>query len=149
MSKVNIFLDSSALFAGIASPMGAARVLLQLAETGKIDLTISHQVVVETERAVAKKIPRAISDLRQALLMSKLQIVADPSLEEVARLADWMKHRADVPILIAAMQARADFLVTLNRKHFLEDETLGERAGLRIGTPGDGLAWVRSQISLE
>src|SRR5512139_4198356 len=78
MSKVNLFLDSSALFAGTASTTGAGRVLLLLAETGKIDLTISQQVVAETERAVVKKLPGAISDLRLAILNSKLQIVADP-----------------------------------------------------------------------
>ena len=35
MSKARLFLDSSALFAGVASPSGAARVLLLLGETGQ------------------------------------------------------------------------------------------------------------------
>ena len=57
MSKINLFLDSSALFAGIVSATGATRVLLLLAETGHITVTISEQVVAETERAVARKVP--------------------------------------------------------------------------------------------
>lgn len=52
MSKANLFMDSSALFAGIVSASGAARVLPLLAETKHIQMTISEQVVAETERAL-------------------------------------------------------------------------------------------------
>ena len=45
MSKVNLFLDSSILFAGIASATGAARVLLLLAETDHIHVTVSEHGV--------------------------------------------------------------------------------------------------------
>ena len=66
MSKINMFLDSSALFTGITSAKGAARALLLLAETGHVTGTISEQVVAETERTIARKVPLALSDLRQA-----------------------------------------------------------------------------------
>ena len=58
-----------------------------------------------------------------------------------------MADPADVPILLAVMHARVDFLVTLNRRHFLDDPQVARRSGLRIGTPGDALAWVRGQLS--
>jgi predicted nucleic acid-binding protein len=143
---VKLFLDSSALFAGIVSPSGAARVLLLLGETGQINLLVSEQVIAETERAVARKIPRALNEVRQAILKSGLKITADPPLEAVLERLDWINHAADVPILTAAILMKVDFLVTLNRKHFLDDPQVAERSGLRIGTPGDALAWVRSQL---
>ncbi|WP_423226639.1 hypothetical protein [Candidatus Amarolinea aalborgensis] len=37
-------------------------------------------------------------------------------------------------------------LVTLNRRHFIEDPEVARRSGLRIETPGDALAWVRGEI---
>jgi hypothetical protein len=49
MSKLNIFLDSSALIAGSISESGAAHVLLQLGESEDILLTISEMVIVESE----------------------------------------------------------------------------------------------------
>ena len=52
MPEINLFLDSSALMAGIISATGAARVLLLLAESGQLSITISEQVVTETERAI-------------------------------------------------------------------------------------------------
>ena len=66
MSRPDLFLDSSALFAGVVSSTGAARALLLLAEAGLVTITISEQVVAETERAVTRKVPRALAYYRQS-----------------------------------------------------------------------------------
>jgi predicted nucleic acid-binding protein len=147
MSRISIFLDSSALFAGIVSRSGAARVLLLLGEAQRIDLLISEQVIAETERAVARKAPAALPILRQMILHSQAKVLHDPPIEETRLHLYWMAGPSDVPILLAAMQARVDFLVTLNRRHFLDDPQVAQRSSLRIGTPGDALAWMRSQLS--
>jgi predicted nucleic acid-binding protein len=147
MSKANLFLDSSALFAGIVSATGAARVLLLLAESDHILITISEQVVTETERAIARKVPQAVNDFRQAILASKAQIVHDPPLEDVRAHQNLISHPADVPIVLAAMDYKMDYLVTLNRKHFIDDPNVAEKSGLKIGTPGDALSWVRRQFT--
>ena len=149
MPEINLFLDSSALIAGIVSAKGAARALLLLAESGHIAVTISEQVLAETERAIARKVPLALSDLRQAILASQAQIVRDPSLEEVSAHPNLISHPADIPIVLAAMQAKVDYLVTLNRKHFIDDPEVARKSGLRIGAPGDALSWVRGQVFTE
>jgi predicted nucleic acid-binding protein len=147
MSKVNLFLDSSALFAGIISSSGAARAPLLLAESDQITLTLSEQVVAETERAMARKVPQALADLRAAILASKAQIVRDPDSAEVRANLELISRPPDVPILLAAMKANVDYLVTHNRVHFMDDPDVAVKANLRIGTPGDALNWVRRQIS--
>lgn len=147
MSRINLFLDSSALFAGIVSAAGAARVLLLLGETAHITLTISEQVVAETEQALARKLPHALADVRQAILLSQARIVRDPPMQEVQSHLDLISDPADVPILLAAMRARVDYLVTLNRRHFIDDPQVAVRSGLRIGTPGDALHFVRAHLS--
>ena len=149
MPEINLFLDSSALMAGIVSAEGASRVLLLLAESGQIAVTISEQVLAETERAIARKVPLALSDLRQAILASQARIVRDPSPEDVSAHPTLVSHPADIPIVLAAMQAKVDYLVTLNRKHFIDDPGVTQQSGLRIGTPGDALSWVRGQVFTE
>jgi len=146
MPEINLFLDSSALVAGILSMKGAARTLLLLAESGHIAVTISEQVLAETERVIARKVPAALTDFRQAILASQAQIVRDPSPDEVRAHTDLISHPADIPIILAAMQAKVDYLVTLNRKHFLDDVDVARKSGLNIGTPGDVLSWVRGQL---
>jgi predicted nucleic acid-binding protein len=147
MSKVNIFLDSSALIAGAISENGAAHVLLQLGESEDILLTISEMVIVESERAIAKKSPHNLNDLRRLIKSAKLRIVGDPSKKEVAANLYLIEDPNDVPILMAAIKAKVDYLATHNRKHFLDDPKVAERAEIKIGTPGDVLAWIRENLS--
>lgn len=142
-----IFFDSSALIAGIISAQGAARALLLLAEDEKILITVSEQVITEMERNIARKVPRALKYARELVLQSKLRIVPDPPIEEVLQRLNWIKHQADTPILVAAARARVDFLATLNTRHFIDDPKVSRLSGLRIGTPGDALAWVRERMS--
>jgi len=147
MPKFNIFLDSSALIAGAISESGAAHILLNLGESKDIVLTVSELVILESERSMAKKAPSNLNDLRSLIKSSNLRIVDNPSREEVeANLYLINDPPNDVPILIAAMKAKVDYLATHNRKHFLDDPEVAERSGLRIGTPGDVLAWLRENL---
>jgi len=146
MSRPDLFFDRSALFAGVISASGASRALLLLAEAGRITITLSEQVVGETERAVARKVPRALPDYREALRATGLRIVRDPTPAEIRGHEDIIAHQADVPIVIAAIRGRTDYLVTRNRRHFIDDPGVALRSSLRIGTPGDALAWVRGRL---
>ena len=146
MPSLDLFFDSSALVAGIISAEGAARALLLMAEARVLAITVSSQVIVESERAIARVAPHALVPFREAVRSSGLRIVRDPSPEQVQAHLDMSAHSADVPIVVAAMQAGVDVLVTLNRRHVVDDPTVSARSGLRIGSPGDALAWVREQI---
>ena len=146
MPKFNIFLDSSALIAGAISESGAAHLLLNLGESQDIALTVSELVIIESERAMAKKAPSNLNDLRSLIKSSNLRIVDNPAKEEVEANLYLINDPNDVPILLAAMKARVDYLVTHNRKHFLDDPKVTEISGLRIGTPGDVLAWLRENL---
>lgn len=147
MPKIEVFLDSSALIAGIISAQGAARALLLLAEDEKILISVSEQVVAEVERNIARKAPKALPFTRELILAANIRILRDPPIAEVHEYQEWISHPADLPILVAAARARVDFLATLNTKHFVDDPEVSRRSGLRIGTPGDALAWVREQLS--
>jgi len=142
----SLFMDSSALFTGVASATGAARALLVLAEAGKISVVVSQQVLVETERALARKLPQALPSYRKALRATGMRIVPDPTTEELAPYRGLISHQADLPIPVAAMREQVDFLVTHNDHHFLRPE-VQSGSGLRIGSPGDGLRWILAQLA--
>jgi predicted nucleic acid-binding protein len=148
MPKIELFFDSSALMAGIISELGAARALLQLGESKKIHITVSQQVIAEVERNLAHKVPRALPFGREIIRISISRVMRDPDLDDVKRHLDWIKHAADVPILVAAMNSGSGYLVTLNTHHFMSDPGLAERYGLTIGTPGDALTWALGALKL-
>lgn len=146
MSKTKVFLDSSAVIAGIISSTGAARVLLVMSETGQIEIFISEQVIVESERTLARKVPHALPDFRKTLKNAQPKIIKKPTPKQIEDNLYLIADPDDVPILLAAMQAHVDYLATHNRKHFLNDPKVAERAGIKIGTPGDVLAWIRENL---
>ncbi len=146
MPTSKIFLGSSALLSGMLSAQDAARVLLLLSEDDKLHLIASEQVIVEVERNLARKAPAVLPLAREMILRSKLRILRNPPTDEVRQRLGWISHPADVPILTAAQLANVDFLATLNRRHFLDDPAVARLSGLRIGTPGDALAWLREQL---
>jgi predicted nucleic acid-binding protein len=147
MSKVKVFLDSSAIMAGVISSAGAARVLLVMSENGQIETFISEQVIVESERSIAKKVPQVLPEFRQTLKDANLKVVHNPTQEEIEENLSLIADPDDVPILLAAMKSHVDYLATHNRKHFLDDPKVAEKAGLKIGTPGDVLTWIRENLS--
>lgn len=146
MEKLNIFLDSSALVAGILSRTGAAHALLVLGENEDILLTVIEYVIEESENVISSKSPRNLQSLRETITTSKLKIEKNPSNEEVQANLYLMDDPEDVPILLAAMKAKVDYLATHDRKHFLDDPQVAKKSGLKIGTPGDVLAWLREKL---
>jgi predicted nucleic acid-binding protein len=143
--KPRVFLDTSALLAGLASPTGASSMVLALAEAELLTLVVSEQVLVEAERNLEEKLPRAIPEYQRFLSACPLEKMPDPSMSDLTKAMEII-HPKDASILMAAKNAQVDYLVTLNRKHFLDDPEVARRSGLRVGAPGDFLAWLREQL---
>jgi hypothetical protein len=104
-------------------------------------------VITEVERNIAREVPKALHYVKEMILDSKLCIHRDPSPAEVIQHLDWIIHAADMPILVSALNAKVDFLVTLDSHHFIGDKQVSIRCRSRIRIPGDALAWVRRQLS--
>lgn len=142
--RLKVFLDTSALIAGIASSKGAAREVLRLSEIGLIELFVSRQVIVEANKNIEEKLPECIQDFRTYLHTLSPILLDDPSEREVRRFAS-MTHPDDAPILAAASAADVDYLVTWDRKHFL-DRRQNLPAQPRVVSSGDFLKEFRSHI---
>ncbi len=149
MSKIKVFLDSSAVIAGVISSSGAARVLLVMSENGQIETFISEHVIVESERSLARKVPQALPEFRQTIKDARPKIIQNPTQKEIEKNLYLIADPQDVPILLSAMKANVDYLATHNRKHFIDDPKVAEMSGIRIGTPGDVLAWIRENLNSE
>ena len=72
-------MDSSALFAAILSSTGAARELVRLEANEEIELVISEDVVLETDRNIELKAPELLSLFDRLLEAIDLEIVPSPS----------------------------------------------------------------------
>lgn len=130
-----VFLDTSALIAGIVSSTGAAREVLRLCEAGAVEALVSRQVLTEADRNLSAKLPALVSNYRHLMHQMSPTLVEDPTRTEVARAAQVI-HRKDAPILAAAISAEVDYLITWNTKHF-HTRPVMRVVRFRIATPGE------------
>lgn len=139
-----VFLDTSALIAGIVSSRGAAREVLRLAEAGLIDLIISKQVIVEADRNIESKLPELLADYREYVKILSPVLVDDPPPKEVRKYASLI-NPDDAPILTAAVLSKAEYLITWDKKHFINSD-VKRKVSVKIVTPGEFLEAFRNYI---
>ncbi len=144
-----VFLDASALFAAVFSETGGARLILRLAESDAIEMVLSSQVLAEAEGALRRKAPEALGHLALLLDRAHCQVIPNPTLEQVNAWQAVIPYLPDAAVLAAALAAQADYLVTLDRQHFLENPLLMASPPLPIGAPGDCIQWLRDQLDTQ
>jgi predicted nucleic acid-binding protein len=146
-NQPEVFLDTSALFAGVWSDSGGARQILKLAEVGLLKLSVSPQVLSEIEANLRRKAPDMLGKL--AVLLDRVGLVLTataPGSRYEAALA-LTGHPGDGRVLADAWEAGTDFFVTLDRQHFLDNENLRAALPFPLGTPGDFLLWYRQNYT--
>ena len=134
-----VFLDANVYFAGCASPTGASALILQLARRRVIRVMASRLVLQEAERNLRRKShPSSVETFHRFLKNTEMTVIPAPS-EAVLGQCEAVIHPKDVPVLAAAIHAQVDYLVTLDRKHFLTMSVRSHARGINILTPGDFL----------
>jgi predicted nucleic acid-binding protein len=147
--NARLFLDTSALFAGIWSAQGGARMLLKLGEAGVVQLLVSAQVLEELETVIRRKAEGLLPTLALLLDRSQINVASTAPLELQTSCRELLPHPGDARILTDAgvltdaWHSQVDFLVTLDRAHFLDDPNLAQEVPCPLDTPGDCLAWLR------
>ena len=141
--RPKVFLDTSALFAGLWSDLGGARQVLKLAEAGMVTLAVSPQVLSEIENNLRRKAPELLGKL--AVLLDRVGLILTPTAPESRYEVSLTLtgHPGDGRVLADAWESGVDFFVTLDRQHFLENESLRASLPFPLGTPGDFLLWYR------
>jgi len=138
---VTVFFDSDAVIAGSASSSGASYLLLQLSELGLIRGMVSEQVLEECRRNIAAKLPAALPIFNK-VIEHALVVQSNPSQRWLSKVAN-QAHLKDIPILAAALKAKALFLVTFNVKDYKPLASLG----IKIVQPGEMLQNIRESLS--
>ena len=140
--KPRVFVDADVLFAGAASPSqyGASLLILRLGELTLIDAVTSEQVVTEAERNLAAKMPHALP-LFRLLVERALTVVPNPSADDLAPHMGRADAK-DLPILVAAVQARCPWLVTFNVRHYQPGHPQ-----VRVVRPGTFIRHVREALA--
>ena len=134
---IKAFFDSSVLVAASISKTGGSSYLLGLCRQKKIKGLISWDVIGEARKNINLKLglkekQRFIFYLKNA----NLKLVSEPSVEEIS-VCEKIIFPKDASILAAAKKSKADYLVTLDKKHFFQPKVINFAKPLKIITPKD------------
>lgn len=134
--KGRVFIDSSVLIAAAISPTGSARELVNQGITQKIDLYISPDVVEEAERNLKSKAPHGLNYF-YAIYKSLTLTLVKPTKRQVLRAAKFIIGK-DAPIVAGAIESKADYLVSFDRKHLLQHkEEIETNFKIKVLTPDE------------
>jgi predicted nucleic acid-binding protein len=144
---IGVFLNASVLFSASYSEAGSSRDLLREAIRGNLKIVVSQHVLEETERNLVQKAPEALPAFRELLTLVAAEVAEKPTLEELKQAATYIDLK-DTPIVAAAVKAKVGYLVTWDRKHFIDDPRMAEKSGLMILTPDELMAIVKKRVLL-
>lgn len=131
-------MDTNVVVSGLRSPSGASAALVGLALRGKFRLMLSVALALEYEAACVDPAQLLASGLSQAeaeAVLSALCSVAEPVVPRFLWRPQ-LRDPVDEMVLEAAINGRADVLVTFNRRDF---GVAPERFGIALCTPRDAL----------
>lgn len=137
IQKIKVFIDTGVLIAGVASLTGASAAVLDLCEAESIQMVINRQVLVEADRNFSAKLPGLVNEFRQFIRNLVPLMVEDPPAAGVERAAGLI-DRKDAAILAAAIESKVEFLITLDKKHFLKQK-VQRNIPIEISRPSDFL----------
>jgi len=132
---IRAFLDASVFFSACFSLRGASHEILQECLRGKVALVISDVVIDEVRGNLSSnpKAPRLLQVFENFLNTVPFEVVRATE-RQVLQAAEYTVEK-DAPIVAAALQAKVDYLASLDRKHLVGVSEVAKRSGLKIVLP--------------
>lgn len=135
VKKPKVFLDSSVWFAAVCSPTGGSSFILSLTPK-RIEIITTATILAEVERNVRGKLE--IYHLERFFnLVKKVQVLNQLPDKRLIKQAKKVIATKDATVLAEAKRIKPDFLITLDKKHFLKDKVKRFIKKTKICTPGE------------
>lgn len=119
-SALRLFLDSSVLFSAVYSPIGGSSKIFTIKN---VEIFVSKIVLHEVEKNVRLKLESYHLD-RFFMLVSKLKILESNIDDRLINKAKKYIVKKDSVILTEFMISSGDYLMTLDRRDFLQEKVV-------------------------
>jgi len=121
LKKLRAYLDSNVFIFGKERQESNSRIILDLAEEGKIVPVISYLTLEELREYFSRKYDRetAVNEIYYLISLPNLEIVSRDKVKQKIGEYKGVIVDKDLPHLISALLAKADYFVTYNR-HFID-----------------------------
>ncbi len=133
---LRVMVDANILIAGSLWPRWPYEILLH-AISEDFRLVLSPYIIAQAQRQVARSFPEGAWRLERMLELLDYELVDDPSEREVAQAAGLVRDPTDIPVALAAIRAKVDYLVSEDKDLAAQDKTT-EQLRKRLSVPISG-----------
>ena len=120
--KLRVMVDANILIAGSVWPRWPYEVL-QHSLRGDFQLVLSEYILQQARTHIRRRFPNHVDQFDKFLQVCEFELVADPTQEQVTQNLDLVRDPSDVPVALAAIHARVDYLVSEDKDLTVQDET--------------------------
>lgn len=123
LKKIKAYLDTNVFIFGIERRESNSRIILDLAEEGKIIPVVSYSTLKELREYFSRIYGRetAISVIYYLISLPNLEMVTRDEVKQEIKKYKGVVPDKDLPHLVSAIIAQADYLISYNR-HFIESK---------------------------
>lgn len=123
LKKLKAYLDTTVFIFGVERPESNSRIILDLAEEGKIILVVSYSTLEELREYFSRRYDRetAINEVYYLISLPNLEIITRDKVKQEINKYKGVIPDKDLPHLVSAIIAQADYIVSYNR-HFIESK---------------------------
>ena len=138
---MRLFLDANVIYSASRSISGASYVIFQLREKLSYSLVTSKLALVESEKNLFEKERSEVIDHFYELIKN-IDVISVDSETAKKKYKDIIEEK-DAPILYGALKSKADYLLTLDKKHFFTKRLIQSKFSFKIMTPGEFIRILR------
>ena len=148
-AKIRVMLDTTVLVAGSGWPRWPREVLMA-GLRGEIQIVLCPYVLAQARRILARSFPEHLHQFEDFIARTPVEVVPDPTPDEVSAHVDLLRDSTDVPVALAAINAKVDYLVSEDKDLTVQDTTTEAlREQLMVFLPGTFLRQVLGWSSDE
>ena len=152
-ANLRVFADANILIRGITFPRYPYEIL-RLSARRQITLIVSQSVLDDARHYVGELFPEHLPKLEAFLALANIEIVAEPTNAEIELHHDLVRDVEDVPVILAAIQARLDYFISTDTDLTDRDASTEKLRGLlapgQVMKPGEFLnqvmGWDHEQL---
>jgi len=141
--KKKVFLDASIFVAAAGSASGGSSLILEVCRGLLFSAVTTRRILLEAQRNIRKKLSsEAILRFYKEIAKLNPEIIGPPAKESLSQYDDIIALK-DQHMLASALEGKAAFLITLDRKHFQTEAIRQANLSIIIMTPKEFLELVK------
>jgi len=123
LKKLKVYLDTNVFIFGVERPESNSRIILDLAEEGKIIPVVSYSLLEELREYFSRRYDRetAVNEIYYLISLPNLEIITRDKVKQEINKHKRVVPDKDLPHLVSAIIAQSDYLISYNR-HFIESK---------------------------